>query len=259
MLLLTAVVCPSAAIAASHVTANFDVTSDSAELAETVAKAAESCRLSLAEHWLGHPLPAWKSRCRITVVADPAGGGTGWTSYLVTRGSVEDIEITLRGRPDRLLEFVLPHEITHTVLVTSLGKLIPRWADEGTAMMSESEAQRLRQRLILRQFLQSKQAPRLRSVLALVEYPDDKRQIRAFYAASLSLTEFLVARSGRSKLFRFLNDGERIGWDRAIRRHYAFEDVESLESAWIDWVAADSTPRRDFTAALERSSSSTGD
>jgi hypothetical protein len=91
----------------------------------------------------------------------------------------------------------------------------------------------------MEQLVKSQQALPLRQVLDLVEYPQDKREVHAFYAASLSLTEFLITRGERARLFQFLTDRERIGWDKALERHYGYRDVESMEAAWSAWVIQD--------------------
>src|SRR5262249_26952671 len=55
-----------------------------------------------------------------------------------------------------------------------------------------------------------------------------------FYAQSLSLTDFLVARGGRKKFLAFVAQGEDDGWDKAVQSVYGYESVEELEQAWLD-------------------------
>jgi len=38
---------------------------------------------------------------------------------------------------DVILKRVLPHEVTHAVLMLHFGRPIPRWADEGAAVLAE--------------------------------------------------------------------------------------------------------------------------
>jgi hypothetical protein len=231
-------VCAERATGAVHRSENFVVEADSAKVARQVAEAAEHLRLKLARQWLNVELPAWSSSCRIVFREEPKGG-RGWTTYTLFNGRVDQLQIRLDGPLEHVIENVLPHEIAHTVLVTSMGRLIPRWADEGIALMAETSSVRLRQRLLAAQLSRHQEALTLRQILNLQEYPKDRPQMLAFYARSYTLAEFLVARENVSQLLQFLNDGERHGWDWAVKRNYGFDNVDSLEAAWQHWMNGD--------------------
>jgi hypothetical protein len=103
-------------------------------------------------------------------------------------------------------------------------------------MLAESQSERHRQRLFAAQLIRAGNEIPLRKVLSLGEYPPSQSQLRAFYAESLTLTEFLIEEAGRKRFLKFVRQGERDGWNRAISEHYRFDDVEALESAWAAWV-----------------------
>ena len=65
-------------------------------------------------------MPPWPQRCpiEVTVTRDGAGGAT--TFGYNDRGGVDWQEMHIEGRLDRLLNSVLPHEITHTVFTPLL-------------------------------------------------------------------------------------------------------------------------------------------
>ena len=46
--------------------------------------------------------------------------------------------IKIGGSLDELLPRILPHEVTHIVLMYHFRRPIPRWADEGAAILSEN-------------------------------------------------------------------------------------------------------------------------
>ena len=47
------------------------------------------------------------------------------------RPVVSSQRMEIRGEAKQLLNSVLPHEVTHTVLAHHFGRAVPRWADEG--------------------------------------------------------------------------------------------------------------------------------
>ncbi|MGH7201998.1 MAG: hypothetical protein ACREJB_15450 [Planctomycetaceae bacterium] len=232
------------ALGAKHVTPHFVVTASSPEAAREVAETAERCRRELAVEWTGRELPAWQTACRITVADGADAATSGWTTYSVYRGEMFDCVMIVRGPLDRILDTVLPHEISHTVLVTYLGRLVPRWADEGVALMCETETEQLRQRLLAAQLAKSERSVPLRALLTQAEYPRDKGRMRAFYARGFSLTEFLVGQGGKARYLEFLAAGDGRGWDWAVRHYYGDRDVEALEARWTSWALSDARNRR---------------
>jgi hypothetical protein len=221
--------------AATFKTANFEVIADSPAIAREVAESAEKWRTTLAEHWLERPLKAWNYCCRIEVKTQESGG-TGWTTYQFVGGKVHRVGIRMQGSLDRLLEYVLPHELTHAVLSTATGVALPRWADEGAAMLSESQSQKLRQNLVVEQLIHTGDVIPLRQMLQMMEYPPNKAKLYAFYAQSLTLAEFLIAQRGPVRFLEFVNEGHSGEWDAAIHLHYEIENVEALQGAWSEWV-----------------------
>jgi hypothetical protein len=135
-----AVVCSfvSAAPAArTFRTKNFEVRAPRARLARQVARAAERYRKKVARLWLGKELPAWPSRCPVRVKLTEDCGGRSYTSFLFDEGRLVGQEMHLEGPAWMILRSVLPHEVTHAVLAHHFRRPLPRWADEGAAVLSE--------------------------------------------------------------------------------------------------------------------------
>jgi hypothetical protein len=249
---LVAVTATSAA--ETFATPNFTVEASSLHVAKSVAVAAEEHRFRFAADWLGIELEDWDAPCQITV-EEAASAGRGWTSYDVSPGRVGRFHITLTGTLQQIQDYILPHEVTHTVLARWMGQAPPRWADEGVALLSETESQKARQRRLAAELVAARRVMPLKEMIALDQYPQDHREMIDFYLSSFSLTEFLVAQGGRPRLLAFLGDVRKQGWEPALQHHYAFSDAEVLEAAWHSWtLKAEGEPPIEIataTAAVE--------
>jgi RNA polymerase sigma factor (sigma-70 family) len=210
-------------------TANFIVTADS-RVARLIADEAERQRKKQAHLWLGKELPAWPQLCPVQV--DIAASGTGGaTAITFNEGQVSGHTMRLEGPLDRLLTSALPHEVTHLVLAHHFKKALPRWADEGTAILAEDEDdQRKHEGLAERILTTPGRAIPLRRLFALKDYPPD---VMTLFAQGFSVTRFLVQQKDRARFLRFLEQGMADGWDKAAQAHYGYEDVEKLEDAWL--------------------------
>ncbi|HVW03169.1 MAG TPA: hypothetical protein VHB77_22600 [Planctomycetaceae bacterium] len=224
--------------AASFRTANFLVRAATPELAQTVAEVAEEHRDLLARDWFGKPIPRWDRPCVIAANAEaPTPGGA--TTFSFERGQVVVWEINVHGSREQVLDSVLPHEISHAILISHFQRPLPRWADEGAATLAEDASERRRQRLRTEQILRNEHPSPLRKLLDIREYPGGDSTL-TFYAQGYSVCDFLVQTGGRSGYLTFLEDAERTNWDDAVRRNYGFRDVDALERKWNAWVKAGS-------------------
>jgi hypothetical protein len=70
----------------------------------------------------------------------------------------------------------------------------------------------------------------LRKLLSMSDYPPE---VLALFAEGYSLTRFLVESVDRQKFLAFVAQGMREGWDKAVKAHYPYENVEGLEKAWL--------------------------
>ena len=108
-------------------TANFIVETPDPNLAQQVAQAAEKYRRDLAVEWLGQAMPNWSQPCVMTVRAGPRLGAGGATTFQFQNGEVFDWRMTIQGSQERILDSVLPHEITHMVFASRFRRPLPRW------------------------------------------------------------------------------------------------------------------------------------
>lgn len=229
----------STSIAAGRATSqNFVVSAPTQEIAEKFAEAAENFRIEKAREWLGRELPPWSQRCPIVVRVNlgEAGGATTFTFTEDNNGrsSVGSRRMEIKGKLDQLLNSVLPHEITHTILADHFGRPVPRWADEGGSVLSENDEERINHDIKARQLLNSNRAMRLRYLFSLKDYPDDMIVV---YAEGFSISQYLIDLGGRKKFLDFIGQGMQRGnrnWEAAVRDVYGLESIDLLEQNWID-------------------------
>lgn len=235
--LLSAIVIAIPGLGAEFTTDNFHVHAEKLATARHVGERAEELRTVLSTEWLGVPLEQWSDPCRIFVDTD-SERLKGDTTYLLSRGRVTRWRMELHGPLDRILETLLPHEIVHTILASHFKAAIPRWADEGAALMAEDPAERHRLWLLEERRLTSSELPPLLTVLDATEYPKRRDTLRTFYVRGACLAEFLL-HAGKPRFLEFVSQGMSDGWDVAVRVHYGFEDVAELEAAWMVWLRDD--------------------
>ncbi len=241
-LLLAVLGSPGVASAASYETANFVVDAPTAELAKKFGDQAEFFRKEKALEWLGREMPAWPKKCplRVQVTMGSAGGATTFTFGSENgRSMVSSQRMEIRGEAKQLLNSVLPHEVTHTVLAHHFGRPVPRWADEGGSVLSENDEERFSHDVRCRELLNAGRGIRLRVLFRMTEYP---RDMIVLYAQGYSITAYLVekgggGREGRGKLLQFLaggmNGNSPESWNEAARKTFGFETIDTLEEAWL--------------------------
>lgn len=219
-------------------TPNFRVYATDPQFAQQVAESAELNRKQLAEHWLGTELPPWSKPCPLVVVDGPNRLASGETKYTLVQGAVINFHMTVVGTRERILDSVLPHEITHTIVASHfapMGKPVPRWADEGMCTTVEHEAERKKHDEMLVKFLTEGKGIPFASLFLMRDYP---AEMLPLYAQGYSVTSFLIAQGGPRKFIQFLEVGmEQDDWAKATQQVYGYPMVGNLKTAWNQWVA----------------------
>ncbi len=224
-----------ASLGASFRTPNFVVEAPTPQIAQQIGQYAEHYRREKAIQWIGQEMPPWQEPCPLHVTITMSGAG-GATSFAFDRGQILSQEMNIEGPLDRLLQSVLPHEVTHTVFAHYFRTPVPRWADEGGSVLSEDDQERNRHDQLVRQILNTPgRAIPLRRLFSLTQYP---RDVMVLYAEGFSVTNFLVGQSSRSQFLAFVAQGMRGDWDGATKAHYRYNNVEELEKAWRDHLIA---------------------
>lgn len=248
----SAVVLLVASLGANHRTDNFTCDAPTREIAVQVCEQAERFRRELALDWIGYELPRWSKPCPITVQVGPRMGAGGATSFVFDRGEVFGWQMSIQGTLERVLDSVLPHEVTHAVFASHFRQPLPRWADEGACTTVEHVSERTKQQKMLIEFLHTGRGISFAQMFAMKEYPAD---VLPLYAQGHSLASYLIDRGGKRKFMTFLADGMKTeDWPRTIREHYGIANLGALQNQWVDWVAQGSprTPNANSTEADAR-------
>lgn len=210
------------------------------ELGESIAKAAEASRKQIFERWSGPPGGVWEPKCDIVLhtSATAYANATGKPAVLAGHATVKLVNnraserrIDLRADDNDLLTNTLPRELTHVILADLFPTSPPpKWAEEAMAILAGSPEEIRRYHQTLPRCARENE---LRSLAALFELKDVPTEgITGFYCQSVSLTEYLISRSGERNFKIFLNDAQRYGIMQALKRQYGIENLATLEQAW---------------------------
>jgi hypothetical protein len=227
-------------------TANYRVFHATTEAqAARAARLAEAARTALANKWFGSVPPKWAPRCDIylhpTVVgytraAKVATSHPGHSSIGMDpkTGEIASRRIDLRLDDVNLWTSTLPHEVTHVVLAGHFGKNqhLPRWADEGLAVLSEARARPALYTQMLPDARREAQLFRVEVLIKLDDYPDAKK-VPLFYAQSISLVDFLVKKAGPVTFTKFIREGLASGYEPAMKKHYGYATFAEMEQDWL--------------------------
>lgn len=223
--------------------ANFRIFhNQSQEFAEKVAQVAERTRTRLQQKWFGGSAETWSLKCDLFLHATAQDycratgqyNSPGHSLLKIENGRLVVRRIDLHCDDANMLSAILPHETTHAVLAGEFGgQLLPRWADEGMAVLTEPQDRIERHQHNLLQCRQAGQFFRLQELMQFDKYyPEDPRTISAFYAQSVALVEFLSNQRGPQGFTQFLRDGMRYGYEKALERHYGYRSFAELEQHW---------------------------
>ncbi len=256
---LAIAVCLFAALnaqAASYRTRHFVVTAPTAEIAKNVCEQAEVFRRDLAIEWLGRELPDWSQPCPITVQVGPNMGAGGATSFMFDRGRPFGWRMSVQGSYQRIMDSVLPHEVTHTIFATHFGQPLPRWADEGACTTVEHASEKAKQQKNLVRFLQTNRGIAFNKMFAMKEYPPD---VLPLYAQGYSVTRYLIQQGGKPHFVNYVAEGLKTNnWPAATRKFYGYRDLSDLQVKWVAWVGQGSPPIQAGRASAEAIASAQG-
>ena len=162
-------------------------------------------------------MPNWSQPCVMTVQVGPHLGAGGATTFVFDHGEVFGWRMSIQGSPERLLDSVLPHEITHMVFASHFRQPLPRWADEGGATSVEHASERNKHRQMLDQYLRTGYGIAFNQMFAMTEYPPPT--VMPLYARAIRWPSILIQTGGRRKFVEFLGDGLKS--ERLVRRRPA--------------------------------------
>jgi hypothetical protein len=226
-------------------TANFRVIHSDRALAERVAQAAESARESQMKRWTGSSHPAsWSPRCDVYLYAtaktfsretgQPAES-PGFSTMGLNSGKIIARRINLRADHPNLVKAILPHEVTHVVLADLFPhQQVPRWADEGMAVLAEPASEQNVRANDLEDPLATGRLFKVNDLMVM-DYPDGQYW-GLYYAQSVSLTRFLVESGTPSQFIKFVQTAQRTGFETALKQVYEIGGYADLQSRWLAYA-----------------------
>lgn len=222
----------------------------SREYVERVAQVCEKMRLELHRKWFGNDGVDWTPKCDLILHASAGdysritgvpGTSPGHSRIETDPGTGRVIGRRMDMHIDNptMIETVLPHETTHVVLAGMFDRFaVPRWADEGMAVLSEPIDKIEQHRRNLQKALQEGTLFRVPELMNLQDYPAPRR-ISAFYAQSVFLVDFFVQEKGAQTFVEFLREGLRSNqYEQALRKHYGWSMTDA-EVRWHRYLAGD--------------------
>jgi tetratricopeptide (TPR) repeat protein len=214
-----------------------------------VGQTAELTRAKMSEKWFGTEAQSWQNKCDIYLyaTADAYSQATkvpkqspGHSRIEAKNGMIVGRTVFLHCDNFDLLPAILPHEVTHVILAGQFGKQdVPRWVDEGIAVLTEPADKINVHRQSVPHYSQSGQLFALKDLMEQPDYPAADR-IRIFYAQSVSLVDFLTQQRGPQVFTRFVRDGMQGGYLPALRHHYGYQDFNELQTRWSQHVLSGS-------------------
>ncbi|HEX4608641.1 MAG TPA: hypothetical protein VH092_10595 [Urbifossiella sp.] len=203
----------------------------------------------------------------VKITAGGAGGATTFTfgqSDGERPPGVTSAAMELHGPFKTTLASTLPHEVMHVVLATHFGRPVPRWADEGIAVLAESDVEQTNHEVRARELLNAGRGIRLATLFRMTDYP---RDMIVMFVQGHSVCRFLLDRGppadgGPTRSVRYPAGpaSERVttfpsddryaallafvgigswantpeSWAAAAKGVYGFDSIDALEQAWID-------------------------
>jgi Peptidase MA superfamily len=210
--------------------------------AKRLPAACEALRTQLQETWFGSPSDDWSPRCDIVVhpsvneyvreLGPASRQSSGCASVDIQKGKVTKRRVDLRADADDWMNTALPHELTHVILAEKFTtKQIPRWADEGMAILTEPAARQSERRRSMQSALARSGRMTAGELMSVRDYPAAERR-DAFYGESASLVAYLIERDSPARFLEFLQTSEKQGFDQALSDVYRIRSSADLDSQW---------------------------
>jgi hypothetical protein len=226
-------------------TANFTIYHTDPVLAEQAAKAAEAARAQQAKRWGSTATRfTWSPRCELYLYPTPGDfarmtgqpeTSPGFSTMGINGNRIIARRVHLRANHPQLLTAILPHEVTHVVLADLFTQQqIPRWADEGMAVLAEPPAEQVNRAAELIQPLKEGRVFKLSELMA-IDYPNAEAW-NLYYAQSVSLTQYLVGLGTPEQFVSFVRGAQRNGIEESLRTVYRIDGFAELEDRWQDFA-----------------------
>ncbi len=230
---------------------------------QNTAAKCEKVRTALCKQWFPKQTPgAWTPKCSLVLHPSDSsylrevgsGGGNTVASALVERGEgrITLRRVDVRSETPGWMTGAFAHELAHVVVADHFkSQPLPRWLDEGIAILSDSKAKRSEHVSKARNALNQGQSFRLVELLSLTDYPPAGRW-GTFYDQSAALVDFLVEARGHADLIRFSQLVLDTGYEHALQEVYGW-DIREFERQWSHTLIAQHSGTQPRTLLVKQS------
>jgi hypothetical protein len=224
---------------------SFEVVGVDADHATLVARHAAALRRRISAELLGIADPvAWTPRCVIHVhrtersFAEAVGGAPvtarGATSieFFGADVGMRRIDVICEASAG-LIPDAIGHELVHVILADRFtDRPPPRWADEGLAMLFDTEAKQRGHDEDFREAAGRGLAWAGQELFEIEIDPADGARERVFYGESLALVRWFLERRDVPTFLSFLDDCEDSGLSAALEKHYGMKSLADFDGRW---------------------------
>jgi hypothetical protein len=244
-------------------TPSFRILHTDPELADKAAEIAEATRDVLLRRWSGSvPRGPWTPRCDVYLYPSPRSfsqmtgqpeESPGFSTMGMNGGRIIARRVNLRADHPNLLKAILPHEITHVVLADLFPhQQIPRWADEGMAVLSEPVSEQNLRASDLEAPLGTGQLFKVEDLMRM-DYPEGKYW-GLYYAQSVSLTRFLVEQGSPTQFIQFVQRSQQNNPEAELKRIYNIDGYIELQKRWLAYAQTRTAEKTASAAAPDQES-----
>jgi len=211
--------------------------------ADEVARHCETLCGQLHDALLGEDESrVWQPKCEVVLhpsrlsyrQAVGRGGGetVGSSAIRIRSGKIFQRRIDLLAEDrDRALS-ALRHEMIHVLFAELFPENAPpRWAEEGLALLHDSEDKQVRHLDDLRQAVETRTTIPMNRLFATAEYPTGWQRA-VFYGQSMSVVEYLMQLSTPDQFVRFVQLGLEENHETALQAVYRIDGLDEFERGW---------------------------
>lgn len=208
------------------------------DLAEFVLRC-EKVRTDLQSNLFGTAdAEPWAPKCEIVLhrtraqylqaVGATGSQTSGSASVGLTNGLVTKRRIDLFAGADTATFSALQHELVHVLFADRFPmQAPPKWAEEGLALLSDSEEKQNRHRVDFRHAKQTRTTIPLETLLSCTGYPPGTQRA-AFYGQSHAIVEHLVRRESPKRFIEFVQLAMETNPNSALNAIYGINGASGL-------------------------------
>lgn len=199
----------------------------------------ESIRLELRKQFFeADDANDWSPKCEVVLhhsrsaylrAVGNAGSQTSGSSAVGLKSSrVVKRRIDLLADAANQPSMTVRHELVHVIIADLFpDKAPPKWAEEGLALLNDTEEKQHRHQVDLHHANQTNTLIPLRTLLSCAAYPANCQRA-TFYAQSMALVDHLVERGTPKQFIEFVRVAMANDCDRALKSIYGIDGIRGL-------------------------------